>query len=179
MFGAFLKIGATAFGGGSATTAAIRQTCLSRGWLTEDEFLDTIVLSRVTPGITILAQTLLIGWRVCGARGAAGAAFGLLLPAIVITIALSETYVLVSGSSLAVMPLLCVAGIASGFAVAVALQLLRDTLRRSHRVLGPLMFLVYLGLSVLVGNPVIVLVIAIAAGLLVPALFDGGASDES
>jgi hypothetical protein len=59
-----LKIGATAFGGGSATTVAMRRSALRRGWLTEDDFLDTVVLSRLTPGITILAQLRAFDWPV-------------------------------------------------------------------------------------------------------------------
>lgn len=184
MFGAFLAIGVTAFGGGSATRAAIRRTCLSRRWLTEDQFLDTLVLSQLTPGITIVAQTLLVGWRVCGVRGAIAAASGLLLPAVVITVALADLYELVSRSPRAATPLLCVAGVAAGFAVAITLQLLRDTLDRGPVVRGPLMFLGYLGLAAAVDDPLVVLGVAIAAGLLVPALFDGretpeGARDES
>ncbi|HEV7627746.1 MAG TPA: chromate transporter, partial [Streptomyces sp.] len=57
----FARIGSTSFGGGSATTMAMRTLTLKQGWLTESEFLDTVVLSRLTPGITILAQALLIG----------------------------------------------------------------------------------------------------------------------
>jgi chromate transporter len=178
VFGAFVVIGMTAFGGGSATTAAIRRTCLRRGWLTEDEFLDTLVLSRLTPGITIVAHTLLIGLRVCGVRGAIAGASGLLLPAVAITVALAELYELVSGSPRAATPLLGVAGVAAGFAVAVTLQLLRDTLRRGPRVRGPLVFLGYAGLAVLVDNPLVVLGIAVAAGLLLPALFEGGETGE-
>jgi chromate transporter len=172
VFGAFLMIGVTAFGGGSATRAAMRQACLRRGWLTEEQFLDTLVLSNLTPGITILAHTLLIGRRVCGVRGAIAGVSGLMLPAIVITVALAESYELVSRSPRAGAPLFAVAAVAAGFAVAITLQLLRDTLRRGHVIRGPLTFLGYVALAALVHNPLVVLGIALAAGLLFPALFD-------
>jgi chromate transporter len=172
VFGAFVAIGVTAFGGGSATRAAMRQTCLRRGWLTEEQFLDTLVLSNLTPGITILAHTLLIGRRVCGVRGAIAAAGGLMLPAIGITMVLAESYELVSRSPSAAGPLLAVAAVAAGFAVAITLQLLRDTLRRSHAIRGPLMFLTYIGLAAVVRNPLIVLGTALAAGLVFPTLFE-------
>jgi chromate transporter len=172
VFLGFLKIGATAFGGGSATTLAMRQLAIRRGWLTETEFLDTVVLSRLTPGITILAQVLLIGRKVCGVRGMVAGVVGLMLPAITITITIARLYEAVSGSPTAVSPLKCVAAVAAGFAIAMALQLLRDTLGRSHFLLGPLFFLVYVGAAMLIGNPVFVLLIAIAAGVLVPSLFE-------
>jgi chromate transporter len=177
VFLGFLVIGSTAFGGGSATIVAMRQLCVKRGWLTEAEFLDTVVLSRLTPGITILAQVLLIGRKACGVRGMVAAVVGLLLPAITITVAIARLYDAVSSSPVAAEPLLCVAAVAAGFAVALALQLLRDTFARSHFLLGPIVFVGYVAAAVLVGNPVLVLLIAIVAGILLPRLFETGTSD--
>jgi chromate transporter len=177
----FFKIGATSFGGGSATIVSMRSLALRRGWMTEDEFLDTVVLSRLTPGITILAQVILIGKKVSGVRGIVAAGVGLMLPAITITIALARVYELVSGSPGAATPLRCVAAVAAGFTVALTVQLLKDTLGRNHRWRGPVMFAVYLAITLLVANPLIVLVTALAAGSLFPGLFParGAATDES
>ncbi|HVV23945.1 MAG TPA: chromate transporter [Pseudonocardiaceae bacterium] len=173
VFLGFARIGATSFGGGSATIVAMRQLSLRRGWLTEEEFLDTVVLSRLTPGITILAQAILIGRAVAGVRGLVAAVLGMMLPAVVITVALAAVYDTVSTLHGAATPLRAVAGMAAGFAVALAVQLLRDTMVRSHRIRGPLMFGAYLGLALLIDNPVVVLVAAILAGVAVPWLFEG------
>ena len=173
VFGCFLRIGASSFGGGSATIVAMRQAALARGWLTEQEFLDTLVLSRLTPGITILAQVLLIGRKVCGLRGMVAAAVGMLTPSIGITIGLARLYQLISGSPRAASPLRCVAAVAAGFAVALALALLRDTLKRSTWLRSGPLYLGYLGLGLLIGNPPVVLIAAITAGLVLPGLFEG------
>jgi chromate transporter len=185
VFGCFVRIGATAFGGGSATIVAMRQAVTSRGWLSEQQFLDTVVLSRLTPGITILAQVLLIGKQVCGVRGMLAAALGMLAPSVTITLGLAELYDAVSGSAVAATPLRCVAGVAAGFALALAVALLRDTLKRSPVIRGPLTFAGFLALAVVVANPLLVLLAAIAAGVAVPAIFDtrmpsepGEAGDE-
>jgi chromate transporter len=175
---AFARIGATSFGGGSATTVAMREMALRRGWLNEDEFLDTMVLSRLTPGITILAQALLIGRTVAGIRGLVAALVGLMAPAVVITVTLAEVYHAVSGLPGAATPLRAVAGMAAGFAVALAVQLLRDTLKRTHVLRGPILFAVYLGLAFLVDNPLITLAIAITAGIAFPTLFAGPDKDD-
>jgi chromate transporter len=167
-----LKVGATAFGGGSATTVAIRRAALRRGWLSEDDFLDTVVVSRLTPGITILAQVILIGKRVCGWRGIVAGMAGMMLPAVVITVAFAKAYTSVSDSPTAVSPLRCLAGAAAGFTIALVLQLLRDTLRRAPRVRGPVIFLLYVGLALLIGNPVLFLCVVIVAGVAVPFLFE-------
>jgi chromate transporter len=171
VFLGFLRIGATAFGGGSSTTLAMRRLALGQGWMTEQEFLDTLVISRITPGITIIAQAMLIGKRVCGIRGAVSATTGMMVPAIVITVALARLYQFVARSPVAAAPLRCVAGVAAGFAVALALQLLRDVLQRSNARTGPLGVAAYAALSLATGNPIVVLTAAMAAGVALPALF--------
>jgi chromate transporter len=178
VFLAFLRIGATAFGGGSSTTLAMRRLAIGRRWLTEQEFLDTLVLSRLTPGITIIAQAMLIGKRASGARGLAAAAGGMMFPAVVITMGLARLYELVAANPAAATPLRCVAAVAAGFAAALAFQLLRDILRRHRGWIPPLAMLAYAGLSLATGNPIVLLVVAIAAGIAVPGLFLGRENDD-
>src|SRR5471030_282006 len=84
VMGIFAKIGTTSFGGGSATIAAIRQACIRHGWMSEQQFIEIVVLSRLTPGISILAQTLLIGRAVAGIAGMFAALIGLLTPSLII-----------------------------------------------------------------------------------------------
>jgi chromate transporter len=166
-----LRIGATAFGGGSATIVAMRQLALRKRWLSEEEFLETVVLSRVTPGITILAQVILIGKRVDGLRGILAGIVGMLLPSITITILLARLYVLLKDKPWSARPLEMVAAIAAGFAVALVLLLLKDTLAVDRHWRGPLAFLAYVALGAAAPNPVLMLVAAVVAGVLFPALF--------
>jgi chromate transporter len=170
---AFARIGATAFGGGSATIAAMRQTCRRHGWLDEDAFLDTVVLSRLTPGITILAQALLIGRAVAGLRGMAAAIVGMMAPSITITVTLAWGYAHIRGLPGAATPLAGIAAVAAGFAVSLALQLLRDVLRRERIRRGAVLYLGFLGLSLLIEDTLVVMGIAAAAALVAPALFSG------
>lgn len=46
----FLVIGAVSFGGGYGMISLVRETVLSRGWLTESEFMSFIAVSESTPG---------------------------------------------------------------------------------------------------------------------------------
>jgi chromate transporter len=171
VFLGMLRIGATAFGGGSATIIAMRQLTLRKGWLTEEEFLETVVLSRVTPGITILAQVILIGKKVDGVRGIVGALTGMLLPSITITILLARLYIALQDKPWSKHPLELVAAVAAGFAVALALLLLKDTLAVDRHWRGPVGFVAYLALGAVVPNPVLILLAAVVAGLLAPGLF--------
>jgi chromate transporter len=167
----FLRIGALAFGGGSATIVAMRELALRRRWLTEEEFLETVVLSRVTPGITILAQTILIGRKVDGVRGIVAAVVGMLLPSVTITILLARLYVSVRDQTWSQRPLEMIAALAAGFAVALALLLLKDTLSVDWHWRGPAGFLCYVALGAVAPNPLLLLVAAVAAGLLAPWCF--------
>lgn len=174
----FLRIGATAFGGGSATIVAMRQLALRRGWLTESEFLDTVVLSRVTPGITILAQVILIGRKVDGLRGVVAALTGMLLPSITITIGLAKLYVALQDKPWSKHPLAMVAAVAAGFAVALALLLLKDTLAADRHWRGPVAFVAYVALGAVLPNPVLILAAAVIAGLVAPTLFVAAPESE-
>ncbi len=129
----FAKIGSTAFGGGSATIAAMRQACVRHGWMNEQQFIDIVVLSRLTPGISILAQTLLIGRAVAGVPGMFAGLAGLLTPALVITVALSKLYQFISGLPSTVTPLHAIVAASAGFAIAMSLQLLRDIFAGRHK----------------------------------------------
>ena len=156
----------------------MRNLSLDKGWLTDEEFLDTVVLSRVTPGITILAQVILIGRRVAGWRGAIAALVGILLPSITITIILARVYATVQDKPWSAHPLEMVAALAAGFAVALALLLLKDTLSVDRHWRGPVAFVAYVALGVLLPNPVLILAAAVIVGLIAPRLFVARDADE-
>ena len=50
LFFSFLMIGTVSFGGGYGMISLIRETVLSYGWLSEEEFLNFIAVSESTPG---------------------------------------------------------------------------------------------------------------------------------
>ena len=64
-----------------------------------------------------------------------------------------------------------VAAVAAGFAVALALLLLKDTLAVDRHWRGPVAFAAYTALGAVVPNPVLMLLAAVVAGLLFPRLF--------
>ncbi|MFN5934433.1 MAG: chromate transporter, partial [Roseiflexaceae bacterium] len=89
-FSAWAHVGLQSFGGGSTTLYLMRNLCVtSRGWVSESEFAEYWGIVQIAPGINILAQTALIGWKVARLAGAISALLGLLLPSISITIAIT------------------------------------------------------------------------------------------
>ncbi|QKJ89226.1 hypothetical protein PMPD1_4327 [Paramixta manurensis] len=171
----FARIGCTAFGGGSATVASMRQACLRHHWMNEQQFVSTLVLSRLTPGISILAQSLLIGRASAGVPGMFAALTGLLTPALAITFALTWLYQTIHNQPGVAGPLHAVVATAAGFTVALTLQLMRDVFRGQRIVVVSLVLIFYIALAFWVNNPLIVMGSAIITALLFPSLFEPAA----
>lgn len=93
IFRVWLVLGLQSWGGGSATLMLIRQELVQRrAWLNEADFTRYWAICQIAPGINLLGMTVLTGWRLAGVRGAAMALFGLMLPSVTITIALTAIY---------------------------------------------------------------------------------------
>ena len=92
LFVAFLRLGATAFGG-PAMVAYVRQMAVDRkGWLNARTFDDGVALCQAVPGATAMQTAAYVGLRVRGVMGAATAFLGFGLPAFVLMLALSAAY---------------------------------------------------------------------------------------
>lgn len=93
LLGIWLRLGVQSFGGGSATQYLIYRTFVERlGWLSREEFARCWALCQLTPGINLLALTVLIGWRLSGTAGVALSLVGLLLPSVSITVLMTAAY---------------------------------------------------------------------------------------
>ncbi|PWT73053.1 MAG: hypothetical protein C5B60_08685 [Chloroflexi bacterium] len=86
LMGIWTSIGLQSFGGGASTTLLIQRTFIDRfGWLSLDEFTRLWSLCLLTPGINLIAVTVLIGKKLGGGRGVVASLAGLLLPSATIT----------------------------------------------------------------------------------------------
>src|SRR5207248_1781500 len=74
---AFLWLGCTSFGGGSAGWL-YREMVLKRRWIDDNTFLAAMALGQVMPGANGVKLSVLIGQHLRGAPGAAAAVLGLL-----------------------------------------------------------------------------------------------------
>lgn len=92
-------IGLQSFGGGASTLFLIQHEFMDkRDWLTQEEFNRLWSLCLMTPGINIIAVTILIGRKLGGFRGIAASLAGLLLPSAAITCLLTAGFQLVEHS---------------------------------------------------------------------------------
>lgn len=92
-------IGLQSFGGGASTLFLIQQQFMDkRDWLTQEEFNRLWSLCLMTPGINIIAVTVLIGRKLSGFRGIIASLVGLLLPSAAMTCLLTAGFQLVENS---------------------------------------------------------------------------------
>jgi chromate transporter len=88
---AFLRLGCTSFGGGTAAWLH-REFVLRRRWLDDRTFLAAFALNQTLPGSNGVKQAVLIGQHLRGTPGAAVALFGLLAGPFVIVLAVAALY---------------------------------------------------------------------------------------
>lgn len=80
LFFSFLMIGTVSFGGGYGMISLIRETVLSYGWLSEEEFLNFIAVSESTPGPLAVNMATFIGSSQGGILGSFFATLGVVMP---------------------------------------------------------------------------------------------------
>ena len=86
LFRIWASIGLQSFGGGASTTFLIQRAFIEKHkWLSMEEFARLWNLCILTPGINLIALTVLIGRKLGGAWGIAISLAGLLLPSALIT----------------------------------------------------------------------------------------------
>jgi len=84
LFFVFLQVGAFTFGGGYAMISLIRNSVISYGWMTEEEFLNFLGVETVIPGPIAVNMATYIGYEQAGFLGALLATIGIVLPSFII-----------------------------------------------------------------------------------------------
>ena len=90
LFGAFIVIGVTTFGGGYAIVPVLdRELIKKRGWITMDEVLDFYTIAQITPGIILVNMATFVGYKRKGIFGGVLATIGIVLPGISLMLLIS------------------------------------------------------------------------------------------
>ncbi len=93
LFRIWASIGLQSFGGGASTTFLIQRAFIEKyKWLSMEEFIYLWNLCILTPGINLVALTVLIGKKLGGTWGIAISLAGLLLPSAAITCLLTVIF---------------------------------------------------------------------------------------
>lgn len=93
LFRIWTGIGLQSFGGGASTTFLIQHAFIEKyKWMTMEEFLHMWNLCILTPGINLVAITVLIGKKLGGIGGVFASLAGMLVPSALITCLLTVIF---------------------------------------------------------------------------------------
>jgi len=159
------------FGGGHAVIPMLKYEVVSRrGWLSEQEFLDLVATVQSIPGPVSVNAAAYIGYRAAGLAGSAVAVLALALPGVAIVLAVAAALSRFYENYLVRSLLSGVRGAALGLIAAALLTVARGVLSG----LGPapaaatvaIAVAVFAGVALLRLDPVAMVALAAAAGLL-------------
>lgn len=163
---AFLKIGMFSIGGGYVMLPLIQKEIIEhRAWLTLAEFVDILAVAEMTPGPVAINSATFIGYQTGGFFGALFATAGVITPSLVLMVAaatlLNRFYenIWVKAAFDGLRP--AVIALIAGAAIFVARAAITDILSIVFFA-GTLALLLFTRL-----HPILVLVIAALAGLLI------------
>ena len=92
LFLSFFKIGLFGFGGGLAILSLIQMEVEHYGWMSQQEFVDIMAVSQVTPGPIGINCATYVGYTVGGFWGSVLATFAIVLPSLIIMLTICKLY---------------------------------------------------------------------------------------
>lgn len=107
----------------------IQQMVIDKGWLEEEEAVDSIAISQALPGIISINGATYIGKRLCGLSGAFVATLGTVMPSFMIILAIVTLLGNVSGNPLVEGALMGIKAAVCGLVVLTAVRLGKKILK--------------------------------------------------
>jgi chromate transporter len=85
LFTTFFRIGLFTFGGGYAMIPLIERDVVERNrWVGREDFVDLLAVAQSAPGVFAVNMAVFVGYKLRGVPGALAAAFGCVLPSVMI-----------------------------------------------------------------------------------------------
>ena len=84
LFLVFAKVGTFTIGGGYAMLPLVEGELVKRGWISETDFDELIVLAQSAPGLLAVNMAIFTGHKIKGLRGSIVSALGATLPSLII-----------------------------------------------------------------------------------------------
>lgn len=166
LFGAFAVVGVTTFGGGYAMLPALqREVVEKRRWASEEEVMDWYAIGQCTPGVIAVNTSTFIGYRLRGVPGAITATAGMVFPSLVIITIIAAF--IQQFAHLAV-----VQHAFAGIRIAVCALVLQSVWKMAKKGVvdiptGVILVVTFAAVAFLGVSPVLMVVIAAAAGILI------------
>ena len=97
LFLSFLKIGLFGFGGGLAIFSLIQHEIEKYGWMTQEECVDILAISQVTPGPIGINCATYVGYTATGnVWGSLLATTAIVIPSLIIMLSICKVYFIIS-----------------------------------------------------------------------------------
>ena len=169
MFLTFAKVGVMTFGGGYAMLPILqREVVENKGWATEEELMDYFAIGQCTPGVIAVNTATFIGQKLNGTFGAIFATLGVVFPSLVIIS-------LLTGVIEAFSHLVWVQNAFGGIRVCVCVLIANAVVKLYKKAVVDIpTFIIFLLVAVgsifLPVSPVIFVLIAAVAGIILKAM---------
>ncbi len=185
LFITYVKIGFFGFGGGYAMLSLIQnEVVVQHAWMTNAEFADIVAVSQITPGPIAINSATYVGYTVgaqaggdwCGVLGAALATFAVCLPSLTLMLLITRFFLrlqhnlFVEGAMLGMRPVV-IGMIASA---ALLLMFPHSTAPGDQNFIDAWSWVLFGGVfigSLRKVNPILLIVLSAAAGILIYYLF--------
>ncbi len=196
LFLSFLKIGLFGFGGGLAILSLIQHEVESHGWMTQEEFVDIVAVSQVTPGPIGINCATYVGYTATDSVwGSVLATLAIVLPSLVIMLLICKAYFYINARfqhniyftrtmrtlRLSVLGLIAAAALALMtpvsfidwrswmiFAIACVITIIPQFIKKSDSNGNMVVLVAGRGLQIL-SNPILLIILAGIAGYLIYA----------
>ena len=170
LFFSFFKIGLFGFGGGYAIIALIQSEIDKYGWMSQQEFVDIVAISQMTPGPIGINSATYVGYTATGSVwGSVVATTAIILPSLVIMLTLCNIYFRLKDNPYVKSVLQALRYLVIGLIASAALLLMN---RENFIDYWSIAFfaLVFLGTIWLKLNPILLIVMSGVGGFLVYGL---------
>ena len=171
IFAIFDKIGAFTIGGGYAMIPLIEAEMLGRGWISEEDMPDIIVLAQSAPGILAVNMAIYSGYRLRGIRGALAASLGAVLPSFVIILLVAMLFTSIKDNPTVAAIFRGIRPVAVGLILVPAVNLARKGCKSWWAWLVLAASLV--AVAVLKVSPIYIILVTIAAAVAISFLKEG------
>ena len=162
LFLAFLRLGATAFGGPSIIVYIRRLAVEKRRWLSEGAFAEGVALCQILPGATAMQTAAYVGFKIRGLTGGMATFIGFCLPSFVLMMAFSALYVRTHNLSTVISAFSGLQAIVVAIITSAFVSFGRTTIRNWKGVVISLVSAAMFGWKI---NPILAIVCAMILGI--------------
>ncbi len=165
LFITFARIGGFTFGGGYAMLPMLQKELVEKNhWTTEEDLMDFYAIAQCTPGVIAVNTATMVGYRLKGFWGSVAATIGVVFPSFVIITIIAAVL-----SNFAELPVVKNAFV--GIRACVCALILSSVIKLGKKAIvdkitATISILIFLILSLFDISPIILVILAGLAGLL-------------